>query len=62
MSVLAVRLMIGASERRLLRAALIVASAAPAAHPDTVEALAEAPAADVYAIAQQLAPYGRAGR
>jgi len=61
-STLTVRLLIGASQRRLLRAAVLEASAAPAAHPHTVEALASASAAQMYAIAAQLAPRVRRSR
>jgi hypothetical protein len=53
---LASRCTSGESDKRLLRAALIKACAAPAAHPDVCGLLASAPAHAVLEIADDLAP------
>jgi hypothetical protein len=53
---LAARWMTNETDKRILRAALLRACAAPAAHPDTVKAMASAPPQAALQAANDLAP------
>jgi hypothetical protein len=53
---LAARWMTSETDKRILRAALLRACAAPAAHPDTVKAIASAPPQAALQAANDLAP------